>query len=222
MSNQLKSNIRLLANPENLKKAAVYLSKNDTALIPIIKQAGIATIKPHKNYYQALVESIVSQQLSVKAAATIFKRFLSLFPEGDFPTPDQILTKDIEALRGIGLSRQKGTYIQDLALKVIEDSVQFSQLDKLTNEEIITELTQVKGIGVWTVHMFLIFCMGRLDVLPVGDLGIKNGIQKLYGFDHSPSPQDMQEIATSNHWHPYESIASWYVWHSLDNKPTSS
>ncbi|MDB5167102.1 MAG: DNA-3-methyladenine glycosylase [Candidatus Saccharibacteria bacterium] len=209
----------ILANDSNLKIAAEYLSKNDAALAPVIAQAGIATITPHKNYYQTLVESIVSQQLSVKAAATIFKRFLALFPDDVFPTPDQILTKNIEELRGVGLSRQKGSYIQDLALKVIEGSVKFNHLDVLTNDEIIAELTQIKGVGVWTVHMFLIFCMGRLDVLPVGDLGIKNGIQKLYGFDHSPSTQDMEEIATSNSWHPYESVASWYVWHSLDNKP---
>ncbi|TAL14096.1 DNA-3-methyladenine glycosylase 2 family protein [Patescibacteria group bacterium] len=211
--------MELLANPKNLKKAAEYLSKNDTALTPIITRAGIATITPHKNYYQELVESIVSQQLSVKAAATILKRFLALFPGTDFPTPDQILTKDIEDFRGVGLSRQKGSYIQDLALKVIEGSVKFNHLDVRTNDEIVAELTQIKGVGVWTVHMFLIFCMGRLDVLPTGDLGIKNGIQKLYGFDHSPSAEDMQNIAAANNWHPYESVASWYVWHSLDNKP---
>lgn len=210
---------RTLASSDVLRVAATYLSTQDAQLAPIIKKAGVAAIKPHKNYYQELVESIVSQQLSVKAAATILKRFIDLFPGDNFPTPDQILQKDIEDLRGVGLSRQKGSYIQDLALKVIDGTVKFNHLDVLTNDEVIAELTKIKGVGVWTVHMFLIFCMGRLDVLPVGDLGIKNGIQKLYGFDHSLTMEEMQKVAVDNNWHPYESVASWYVWHSLDNKP---
>ncbi len=205
---------------EQLKKAAHYLSQSDPLLSTVIARAGIATITPHNNYYQELVESIVSQQLSVKAAATILKRFIALFPDGPFPTPEKILEKDIEDLRAVGLSRQKASYIQDLALKVLEGSVQFEHLDTLTNDAVITELTKIKGVGVWTVHMFLIFCMGRLDVLPVGDLGIKNGIQKLYGLDHSPTISEMQNIAVKNKWSPYESVASWYIWHSLDNKPS--
>lgn len=211
--------MQLIATPLTLAVAADHLTKVDAALAPVIKKAGAATIMPHKNYYQELVESIVSQQLSVKAAATILKRFIALFGGDEFPTPEQILQKDIEAFRGAGLSRQKGSYIQDLALKVISGSVKFDHLDNLSNDEVISELTQIKGVGVWTVHMFLMFCMGRLDVLPVGDLGIKNGIQKLYGFDHLPTPDDVQKIADANNWHPYESVASWYVWHSLDNKP---
>lgn len=208
-----------IANNSQLKIAAKYLSDQDPVLTLVIEQAGIATITPHKNYYQELVESIISQQLSVKAAATIFKRFLALFPGSEFPTPELILQKDIEDLRSVGLSRQKGSYIQDLALKVIEGTVKFNHLDVLSNDEIIAELTQIKGVGVWTVHMFLIFCMGRLNVLPIGDLGIKNGIAKLYGFKRSPTTDEMLSIAEKNHWAPYESVASWYVWHSLDNKP---
>jgi len=193
--------------------------ERDAILAPIIMGAGTVSITPHKNYYQELVESIVSQQLSVKAAATILKRFIELFDTDGFPTPDQILQKDIEDLRGVGLSRQKGSYIQDLALKVIEGTVKFNHLDVLSNDEIVAELTQIKGVGIWTVHMFLIFCMGRLDVLPATDLGIKNGIQRLYGLDHSPTPEDIEKIAKTNAWHPYESVASWYVWQSLGNKP---
>jgi DNA-3-methyladenine glycosylase II len=173
---------------------------------------------PHKNYYQELVESIVSQQLSVKAAATILKRFVALFGD-DFPAPDEVLKKDIEELRGVGLSRQKGSYIQDLALKVIEGEVRFNHLDALTNDEVIAELIKIKGVGLWTVHMFLIFSMGRLDVLPTGDLGIKNGVQKLYGLEKQPTEQEIVEIALKNKWHPYESAASWYVWKSLNNTP---
>ncbi|MDB5162075.1 MAG: DNA-3-methyladenine glycosylase [Candidatus Saccharibacteria bacterium] len=208
-----------LASPKTLKEASEYLSNVDPLLAPVIARAGIPTITPHKNYYQELVESIVSQQLSVKAAATIMKRFLELFPGEAFPTPGQILEKDVETFRSVGLSRQKATYIQDLAVKVLEESVRFNHLDTLTNQEVIDELTKIKGVGVWTVHMFLLFCMGRLDVLPTGDLGIKNGIYKLYTLKEKPTSEMMEKIAKKYKWHPYESVASWYVWHSLDNKP---
>ena len=207
------------ATPLTLLIASKYLAGVDPILVPIIAQAGIPTIVPHKNYYPALVESIVSQQLSVKAAATILKRFLALFPGDTFPTPSDILGKDIEAFRSAGLSRQKGTYIQDLAVKVIEGTVQFDHLDSLTNDQVIKELTQIKGVGIWTVHMFLMFCMGRMNVLPTGDLGIKNGIFSLYRLDAKPTPEEIEAIAVKNNWHPYETVASWYIWHSLDNKP---
>jgi len=207
------------ATPENLQIAADYLAKTDPQLAPIIARAGTPSIVPNKQYYQALVESIISQQLSVKAAATIQKRFLDLFPGEDFPTPGMILEKDIEELRSVGLSRQKGTYIQDLAVKVLEETVRFNHLDALSNEDVIAELTKIKGVGVWTVHMFLMFCMGRLDVLPTGDLGIKNGMYALYRLEEKPTPDEMTALAKKNKWHPYETVASWYIWHSLDNKP---
>lgn len=207
------------ANPETLQTASDHLKKADPILAPIIHRAGLPMFTPHKNYYQELVESIISQQLSVKAAATILKRFIELFPGSEFPAPDQILSKSIEDMRSVGLSRQKATYIQDLAVKVIEGTVRFNHLDTLSNDEVIAELTQIKGVGVWTVHMFLMFCMGRLDVLPTGDLGIKNGIYKLYDLEDKPTPEEVERIAEKYNWHPYESVASWYVWHSLDNKP---
>jgi DNA-3-methyladenine glycosylase II len=207
-----------IANQASLTEAADYLSKADPLLAPIISRAGLPTITPHQNYYQELVESIVSQQLSVKAAATIMKRFVELFGS-NFPTPQQILEKDIETFRSVGLSRQKATYIQDLAVKVIEGSVRFDHLDSLSNQAVIDELTSIKGVGVWTVHMFLLFCMGRLDVLPTGDLGIRNGIQKLYGLSERPDAEAIETLAKEKGWHPYESVASWYIWNSLDNKP---
>ena len=207
-----------LASPENFQKAANHLSDNDALLSEVIKNAPLPSFVPHKNYYQELVESIISQQLSVKAAATILKRFKELFST-DFPTPEDILATDIEALRSVGLSRQKASYIKDLATRVLDGSVQFAHLDSLSNQQIIDELVQIKGVGIWTVHMFLLFCMGRLDVLPTGDLGIKNGIYKLYALAEKPTPDDMRMIALNNNWHPYESVASWYIWHSLDNQP---
>lgn len=202
------------------EKSAAHLSAHDPVLVPVIAAVGLSTMRPHRNYYQALVSSIISQQLSVKAADTIERRFCELFGSTAMPAPEAILTKNIDELRGAGLSRSKATYIRDLARHVVEGSVRFAHLDGLSNDEIIQELTTVKGIGVWTAHMFLIFCMGRLDVLAVGDLGIKNGIQKLYGLDHSPSPQEITVLAQKNHWHPYESIACWYIWRSLDNTPS--
>ncbi len=176
-------------------------------------------MRPHHNYYQALVDSIISQQLSVKAAATIEKRFCALFGSNDFPPPEAILTKDIDELRSVGLSRGKATYVRDLAQHMVDGTLKFDHLDIKTNDEIIKELTAVKGIGEWTAHMFLMFCVGRLDVLPIGDLGIRNGIQKLYKLDHVPTPQEVTEFASKRAWHPYESIACWYIWHSLDNAP---
>jgi DNA-3-methyladenine glycosylase II len=201
-----------------LRSGVEHLKQVDPALRVVIESAPLPTFTPHTKYYQELVESIISQQLSVKAASTILKRFKELF-SSDFPSPEEILDQDIETFRGVGLSRQKATYIQDLARKVLDGTVKFNHLDSLSNQEVIDELVQIKGVGVWTVHMFLMFCMGRLDVLPVGDLGIKNGIQKLYNLSERPDETRMLEIAQQNNWHPYETIASWYVWHLLDNKP---
>jgi DNA-3-methyladenine glycosylase II len=200
------------------KEAAEHISRHDPVLRPVIAKVGLCTIRPNTNYYEELVDAIVSQQLSVYAARAIEQRFRDLFG-GNFPTPDQILTTNVEALRGIGFSRAKATYVLDLAQHIIEGKVQFGHLDGQSNEEIITELTAVKGIGTWTAHMFLMFCMGRTDILPVGDLGIRNGIRKLYALENAPAPQAITELAVKNHWHPYESIASWYVWQALNNVP---
>ena len=208
----------LLATADNLQKAADHLLKNDAVLRPIIAGAGVAKLEPHANYYGALVSSIVSQQLSVKAADAIEKRFLDLFA-GKFPTPEQILSVSVEELRAIGFSYAKGRYVHDLAQHIIDGKVTFDRIPEQSNEEVIAELTDVKGIGEWTVHMFLMFCVGRLNVLPVGDLGVKNGIRQLYGFEDVPTPQQITELAQQNKWAPYELVASWYIWHSLDNKP---
>jgi DNA-3-methyladenine glycosylase II len=198
------------------EQAADYLSEHDPVLKPVIAEVGLTTMRPHTDYYRELVESIIGQQLSIKAAAAIEARFVALF-EGTFPTPEQILTKTDEDLRAIGFSYAKARYVRDLAVHVLDGSVSFKNLNMLSNDEIVGEFTKVKGIGEWTMNMFLMFCMGRSDVLPVGDLGIKNGIRALYGFEHAPTPDEIREIARENLWHPYESIASWYVWQSLKN-----
>jgi DNA-3-methyladenine glycosylase II len=202
----------------NVSQAIQHLQIADPVLAAVIATHPAPAFTAHTNYYQELVESIISQQLSVKAAAAILSRFRGLFGE-QFPSPLDILTKDVETYRSVGLSRQKATYILDLAAKVTDGAVEFDHLDTMSNEAIIEELTQIKGVGVWTVHMFLMFCMGRLDILPVGDLGIRNGIQALYGLDEKPSPEIIEGIAREHHWHPYESVACWYVWQSLNNTP---
>jgi len=203
----------------SLEIAVKHLTRHDPILAPVILISGPYTVQPHGKYYQELVESIISQQLSVKAAATILKRFIDLFG-GTFPSPDAILQKSVEEFRSVGLSRPKGGYILDLAQHVVDGKVKFDHFDSLTNQQILDELTKVKGIGIWTVHMFLIFCMGRLDVLAYGDLGIRNGIQKLYSLETLPDQQTIEALAIKNNWHPYESVACWYIWKSVDTVPT--
>lgn len=204
---------------EALLKAEKHLARRDAILRPIIKQYTPCRIQPHTRYFETMVGSIISQQLSTKAAATIQSRFKALYAPSRTLKPEQIMQTPPEQLRAVGLSGQKASYILDLASKTQTGAIKFNQLSKLENDEIIQMLTQVKGIGVWTVHMFLIFSLGRLDVLPVGDLGIRNAIQRLYGFDHAPLPAEIEALATERGWRPYCSIASWYLWRSLQNKP---
>lgn len=201
-----------------LQKAAHWLTAHDPILAPIIAAAPLPAFVPHTDYYQALVSSIIGQQLSVKAAASIRQRFIALFDD-EFPSPQQIIATNPDTLRSAGLSRPKVAYVQDLAKHIIDGSVQFDTIEQLSNDQIIQELTAVKGIGVWTVHMFLMFCMGRLDILPTGDLGIRTGMQRLYGLKALPAPEEMIAIAKKYQWSPYESAACWYIWHSLDNAP---
>lgn len=203
---------------KQLQKAADHLSKHDPRLAAIITQFGLCTIEPHDDYYRELVDSIISQQLSVKASATIVKRFIGLF--GDkFPTPEQILQRDIDELRAVGMSRSKASYVLDLAAHILEGTLQPKKLPDLPNDEVIRELVTIKGIGEWTAHMFLIFSLGRLDILATGDLGVRMAMKRLYDLPEVPKPDEMRAIAQKYHWHPYESIACWYLWKSLDNEP---
>ena len=202
---------------DTLQKAAIHLSK-DPVLAAVIAVAPLPNLKPHTNYYRELASSVISQQLSVKAAVAIEKRFQDLFG-GQWPSPEQLITTDTEALRGIGISYAKARYLHDLAEHMLDGRLTFNQISKQTNQEIITMLTEVKGVGEWTAHMFLIFCVGRLDVLPIGDLGVRNGIAKLYNLPAIPLPQEVAELAAARGWAPYQSVAAWYIWHSLDNKP---
>ncbi len=166
--------------------------------------------------YGALVRSIVGQQLSTKAARTIYERLTELF-DGHTPTPRQLLDADPEAVRGAGLSRPKVGYLRDLAEHVEDGELDLEHLVELSDDEVIAQLTAIKGLGVWTAHMFLIFHLGRPDVLPVGDLGIRRGAQIAYGLDELPDPKELETIAEP--WRPYRSLACLYLWRSLDNTP---
>jgi DNA-3-methyladenine glycosylase II len=169
-----------------------------------------------REHYGALVRAIVGQQLSTKAAAAIYRRLADRFG-GREPTPQEILADDPEELRAVGLSRAKVTFLRSLAEHVIEGSLELSSLDELPDEEVIAELTAVKGIGVWSAHMFLIFHLGRPDVLAVGDLGIRRAMMLAYGLEGLPSPAAMEEIA--ERWRPHRTLACRYLWRSLENEP---
>ena len=169
----------------------------------------------HTDPFQALVHAIVSQQLSTKAAATIAGRFDALY--GGVPTPEQVAATPDATLRAVGLSGQKVKYVRDLTRQIADGSLPLHKLDAMHDEDVITALTQVKGIGRWTAEMFLMFRLHRPDVLPVGDLGIVNAVKKAYRLRQPPSPARLVRLGEA--WRPYRSVACWYLWASLDNAP---
>jgi DNA-3-methyladenine glycosylase II len=166
--------------------------------------------------YGALLRSIVGQQLSTKAARTIYGRMLELF-EGHAPTPKQLLAADPDAIRAAGLSRPKINYLRDLAEHVEDGTLELDRLDELSDEKIIEELTAVKGIGEWSAHMFLMFHLGRPDVLPVGDQGIRNAVKTQYRLRKVPDAKRLEKLARP--WRPHRTLACLYLWSSLDNQP---
>jgi DNA-3-methyladenine glycosylase II len=166
--------------------------------------------------YGALVRSIVGQQLSTKAARTIYERLIAVF-EGRTPTPAELLEVDPEELRSAGLSRAKVAYLRDLAEHVADGDLELERLAELPDEEVSIQLTAVKGLGPWTVDMFLIFHLGRPDVLPVGDLGIRRAAQLAFGLDDLPGPAELERLAEP--WRPWRSLACLYLWRSLDSAP---
>jgi DNA-3-methyladenine glycosylase II len=205
---------------KRLKVAQNYLSAKDKVLSKIIKEIGDCRLKPHKKYFETLVDAIISQQLSVKVAETIFNRFKKLFINSSerinrFPEPNEIISMQNEKIRACGLSNSKVMYVKDLALKVQDGLIKIKLLKKLQDDEIINELIQVKGIGVWTAHMFLIFCLGRVNVLPTGDLGLKRAVMLNYKLKKFPDELKIKKLSKQLHWFPYNSIATWYLWQSL-------
>jgi 3-methyladenine DNA glycosylase/8-oxoguanine DNA glycosylase len=193
-----------------------HLKLADPILAAVIERVGDCTLEPRREgtHFDALLRAIVYQQLSGKAAATIHSRVVDLY--GRAPAPRDLIATPDESLRAAGLSRQKLSYIKDLAAKVESGAVPLdeSEVDRLSDDEIIERLVQVKGIGRWTVHMFLIFRLGRPDVLPELDLGVQNAIKRAYRLRKQPKPNDVRRIGAK--WSPYASIASWYLWRSLE------
>ena len=199
-----------------LEQAARELSRSDPTLALLIAQIGPCQLRttPRGHYFRALAEAIVYQQLSGKAAATILSRFRALYPSGRFPTPEQIISTPQSGLRAAGLSKQKISYLQDLSARVADGSFPLRRLANLQDEEVVGHLTQVKGIGRWTAEMFLMFCLARMDVLPLQDLGIRKAAQKAYGFRRQPSARTLERLGRT--WKPFRSVACWYLWASVD------
>lgn len=197
-------------------RARRVLLRRDPVLAALIRRHGPCGLvaAQRADHFSALVRAITFQQLSTKAASTIYNRMTTLMP-GGVPTPEGFAGVTDEELRAAGLSRQKSAYLRDLCEKVTTGAVDLQALDGLADEEVIGALVQVKGIGRWSAEMFLIFRLLRPDVFPVGDLGIVTAVQRAYGLRKRPTPDRLRKIAEA--WRPYRSIASWYLWRSLDN-----
>ncbi len=191
-------------------KAIRFLSK-DPQLAEIINAVGQYKLNLVKDPYESLVEAIITQQLSGKAADSISKRFREIY--GRFPKPVEVVRTHHSKLRAAGLSGMKVAYIKDLSKKVESKKLRLESLKDMDDEEVIAQLTQVKGIGRWTAEMFLIFSLGRPDVLPVGDLGLRKGIQRIYSLSELPQKEEIEQLAEK--WRPYRTVATWYIWKSL-------
>lgn len=194
-----------------MSNKAVSFLKKDPKLGRIIRSVGPYRITLVKNPYESLVEAIITQQLSGKAADSISGRFKSMYKR--YPRPADVLKTPDSKLQKAGLSRMKVTYIKDLSRKIKAGQIRFNTLHEMPDEQIVQELTKVRGIGRWTAEMFLIFSLGRQDVLPVGDLGLRKGVQRLHNLPELPKDRQIEEIA--ERWRPYRTVATWYLWKSL-------
>jgi DNA-3-methyladenine glycosylase II len=198
-------------------KARRLLARRDPVLRDLMRAHGPCGLADaqHTDPFRALVSAIISQQLSTRAAATIKARLDARV--GGPLTAKRLAAISDDALRGVGLSRQKVAYIRDLCARVASGEVALDAFDHMSDDEVVAALTSVKGIGCWTAEMFLMFRLHRPDVLPVGDLGIVKAVQKAYGMRRVPSPDRLTKLGEQ--WRPYRSVACWYLWASLDNKP---
>lgn len=188
------------------------LAAADPIMRRIIADVGRCTLKPRTDYFATLCDSIIAQQLSVTVAGIIFDRFAALYPRRR-PTPQAVLGTPLRRLRAIGLSRQKADYLKDLAAGCLDGRIKLNRLARQSSEEIIASLVSIHGIGRWTAEMFLIFSLNRPDVLPVDDFGIRKAIRRWYGLRSLPKSARTRAIGKA--WHPYESVACWYLWRSL-------
>jgi DNA-3-methyladenine glycosylase II len=201
--------------PADYQRARRLIMRRDPVLGAAVKRIGPCGLaaRQRSDHLTALVGAIVSQQLSTRAAATIFGRFVALFPGGEIPGADAIHVLEDEVLRGVGLSGQKVGYLRDLCARIGDQRLRLDELDALPDEQVVERLTAVKGFGRWTAEMFLMFRLHRPDVLPVGDLGIVTAIQRLYRLRKRPDAKRILKIGEA--WRPYRSVASWYLWQTL-------
>lgn len=198
-----------------MRKALLHLKKSDPVLRGLIEQIGPYAIEFLEPDFATLVKAIIYQQLSGKVAAVIFDRLAAAARDGNL-TPQAVLQLSPRKMRALGLSRQKIAYIRDLAARTQSGELDFRALLDLPDEAVYQRLTSLKGIGTWTVQMFLIFALRRLDVLPSADLGIRAAVRKAYGLAELPAPSEIEELARQ--WRPYRTVASWYLWRSLEDK----
>lgn len=196
------------------RKARIHLSKADPILARIIAEVGALGIQPRRERFQALARAIIFQQLAGAAANAIYGRFVGLFPDVEFPSPERVLAKTVPELRAVGLSEKKALYIRDLAAHIRDGKLNFHLFHRMTDEEIIEHLVMVKGIGRWTAEMFLMFNLGRPDVMPADDLGVQNAIKRHYRMRQRPNRKRLLKHA--ERWRPYRTAAAWYLWRSLD------
>lgn len=192
-------------------KDPVRILRKDPLLTDMIDIIGDYTLKKRNHHFSVLIESIISQQLATGAAEAIFKRFKDLYPK--FPTASEILSTRKSKLRLVGLSGMKIEYLKDLSRHIEQGKLDIKSLAKKSDEDIIANLTQVKGIGRWTAEMFLIFSLGRQDVFPVDDLGLRKGVQRIFSMPDIPKPKEVEKIG--QRWKPYRTIVTWYIWKSL-------
>jgi DNA-3-methyladenine glycosylase II len=201
--------------PADYVRARRFLMRRDPILGAVIKRIGPCGMagRQHQHHLSALTRSIVSQQLSTKAAATIYQRFAALFPDDAVTSAEAIACLDDTALRSVGLSGQKVGYLRDLCERIMDGRLVLDDLEALADEDVIERLTSVKGFGRWTAEMFLMFRLNRPDVLPVGDLGIVKATQQVYRLRTRPRPERLLKIGQA--WRPYRSVACWYLWQTL-------
>jgi DNA-3-methyladenine glycosylase II len=193
------------------------LARVDPVMRAIIKRVGPCTLAPRRDYFVKLAQSIYSQQISTAVARVLFNRLRDRFPNRR-PTPAGVVKllegADEATVKAIGLSRQKKAYLLDLARRFASGEIKTRRFASMDDEAIVQALIPIKGIGRWTVEMFLIFCLNRTDVYPIDDFGVKKGIQRAYGFEEMPTKAQMIEIGEK--WRPWRTVASWYLWRSLD------
>ena len=192
---------------------ALLVLNKDKKLKKIISSVGECKIRTISNPFEALVEAIITQQISDSAGKSISLKFKNLFGK-KYPTPSDVVKLSIDEIKSVGLSRMKAEYIFDISQMIVDKKLDFKIFKKMSNEDVISELTKIRVIGKWTAEMYLIFALGRMDVFPLGDLGLINGIKKLYDLEN-PSTDEILEI--TNSWIPYRTIGTWYIWRGVKN-----